>query len=238
MTKDREFSGVIAENFDMSFIPYPQILIIQDYMREILRGHCSRHSPVSLLEIGVGTGTTTLYMLLADYRIKIIGIDNEPDMLKIAKKRLAYPISQERVKLVEADGLKYLRGIEKNSIDGFVSGATLHNFEQSYREEVLERIYYGLRSGGIFLNADKYAHNDPQVHNIQLRLQIKKIQDVYRVLGRRDLEEEWVKHYEKDNKPEFLMKESEAIQTMQRIGFKKTQMIKRIGMDALMVGYK
>ncbi len=51
-------------------------------------------------------------------------------------------------------------------------------------------------------------------------------------------EKEWTDHYLRDNEPDLLMKQQEAIDEMKKIGFKDIQIIFREQMEAILVARK
>jgi tRNA (cmo5U34)-methyltransferase len=195
------------------------------------------HSPllrINVLEIGTGTGQTSLEILKADPRIRLWSVDNERKMLEAAKIYLAEYAQSSRLEFIENDALSYLKKNSSRKFDGVVTSLTLHNFEKHYREKVLQQIFRILKVGGVFVNADKYIQDNMNIFQKEYKWQIQQFEKISDKKKRMA----WIKHYETDIKPEIIMKEKESIETSKKIGFRNIKISKRIHLEALLTAKK
>lgn len=196
-----------------------------------------RTAPVETLEIGCGIGYTTDSIIRHFRFANITSIDNSNVMIKQAEDYLKDYIDQGRVRLVEADALDYLKKSESESFEVLASGFAIHNFKQDYRKEFLKEAFRVLKKGGVFVNGDKYANDDTEKHVKDLAWQIQQL-DLYDKCGRPDLKEKWIEHYIRDDQPDIIMREGEAIQQMKDNGFKHVNTFYRERLEAVVVGVK
>lgn len=119
------------------------VRLIADTQRKVSR----------VLDIGCGTGSIMLPILETFPTAEVWGIDFDPTLLALAKKRLGK--FSERLKLVEADLRKpNWSGFLPSSFDAAVSATTLHWFSPPQLSRLYKQFGKILRAGGIFLNAD------------------------------------------------------------------------------------
>jgi tRNA (cmo5U34)-methyltransferase len=194
--------------------------------------------PLSLLEIGCGTGVTTLNLLSNRRDADITAVDNEPAMLSQARRNLAEALEDGRVRLVENDALSFLREAPAESFDIVATAYTLHNFLDDYRHLVLREVQRVLRPGGLFISGDRYALDDTVGH---LRLVQDEARHYFRVfasLARPDLLEQWIIHLFSDESPDHVMRLEPALACMGRAGFDAVTVHFRDGVNALVSGGK
>ena len=238
--EDKRFHGKAGEEYNLFKLACPHFEELENALGKIIKEQFQdkNNSEIKVLEIGCGPGFTTLIILDSDERTKIVAVDNEPVMIEQAKEILKEFIDNERVQLVEDDALKFLKKQSSDSFDAFASGFTLHNWQSNFREQVLKEIYRVLKPEGIFVNADKYALDDESEHKQSLDWQLQQFKEKYSQINRPDLIEEWTNHYLEDDKPEVIMKESEAMKLMNKIGFKDIKIVFREQMVAVLFAEK
>ncbi|MEA3515216.1 MAG: class I SAM-dependent methyltransferase [Nanoarchaeota archaeon] len=238
--EDKRFKGNAGTEYGLFKLACPHFQKLENALGKIIKEQFQSNSfeEIKILEIGCGPGYTTLIILDSDNRTRIIAVDNEPVMIKQAKEILNKFIKNNRVELIEYDALKFLKKQSSDSFDVFASGFTLHNFTKDYREKVIKEIYRVLKQGGIFVNADKYALDDKSEHKQSLNWQLQQFKEGYSRINRPDLIEEWTNHYLEDDKPEVIMKESESIKSMSKIGFKNIKLLFRKQMEAILFAKK
>lgn len=238
--KNKRFGGSLGDDYEISAIGFPNREKLQRKIgKEIKRKFQSKKiSEIKVLEIGCGSGYTSLIILDSDKRIKITAVDNEEKMLKEGRKNLTKFIKNKRIKLIKEDALGFLKKQKANSFDVFVSAATLHNFHKNYRKKVIKEIYRILKLGGIYINSDKYALDDESKQKKLLKLVIQQFKEIYTKINRLDLVKEWEKHFLEDERKNIIMKESESINLMKKVGFKNLKIILRIEMEAVLIANK
>lgn len=124
----------------------------------------TQENVVQILDLGCGTGSLMLEMLKAFPQAKLIGIDFDPTLLPLARKRLAE--FSNRVKLILADLRRdnWLTQLEM-PIDVVVSVTSLHWFKPNELTELYAHIGQILRLGGIFLNADHVGSENTRIQS-------------------------------------------------------------------------
>ncbi len=230
----KRFQGIVSQDYDLLVRTVSHHQEMQSVIAKAVAEHTFARTSVSVLEIGVGTGLTTRE-LLQDSRLSITAIDSEPIMLEQSRKNLDEYITSGRVRLVERDCLEYLSTCTPKSFDAVVTANTLHNFENSYRTNVLSEIRRCLRDEGLFVNGDKYALQDPAKFIESMEWQIGKYKEVFLAAKREDLLAAWTRHEEYDARPDIIMKEEDAERVMNAVGFTNVRFIWRKKMSAVLV---
>lgn len=239
MSKKR-FKGKISTDYDLLLLAAPHYIACQRKLGKILKKHFAgqKAGKFNVLEMGCGNGFTTEIILKADKRIRLIAVDNEPEMIKQAKKRLAKFIKKKQVKIIKADALGYVKKSSSNRFDAFASALTIHNFNFRYRRKFIEEIYRLLKIGGIFVNMDRYAQDDSKIFKKGLDWQIGMYHKVFSKLGKNDLLEKWLEHEEHDARPDIIMKEKSAVADIKKAGFKNIRFVFRKRTYAILTAKK
>jgi hypothetical protein len=94
-----------------------------------------------------------------------------------------------------------------------------------------------LKSGGIFVNGDKYAVSDKDLHQSNLDWQLKQF-DAFENIGRPELKKDWTDHYVEDEDVNRVLYEDAFIKDLQNIEFKDCIVDNRHYMDAIGSGVK
>lgn len=217
----------MSSDYDLLSLAAPHYIDCQRKLGEILKKHFAglRTDKFNVLEIGCGNGFTSEIILKADERIRLIAVDNEPEMVKQAKQRLAKYVKTKKLKIIEADALDYVRKSSPNRFDAFASALTIHNFNFRYRKKLIKEIYRLLKSGGMFVNMDRYAHDDPKIFEKWVAWQIGMYRKVFHRLGKDDLINKWVEHEKYDSRLDVIMRKKAAIADMKKAGFKDIKFV-------------
>ncbi len=197
----------------------------------LIKHFSSEITKLDVLEIGFGTGITSLELLSSDARIKLVAIDNEPAMYDKALSKLV-TISKERFELKTIDALEYLKSQADNSLDAIISVWVLHNIQKETRNEILIEIYRVLKTNGIFVSGDKIAVSDKRLHQEHLDWQFSQF-NVYDEIGRPELKKEWIEHYVEDENPNRILIEDIFLKDLQQIGFTLSKVLDRHYLDAV-----
>lgn len=232
------FSGVIGEAYDMLKLICPLATEMSRLVGKAVSTYPAQDKPLKIVEIGGGTGITTLSMLTARDDVNIYSIDSSATMLNQAKSSLKTWLEQGAVDFAEADALAALKQIPAQSVDIVGSAYTIHNFEHSYREAVIQEIYRILKVGGQFINGDRYALDDISEHT---RLVQQEISGYFKVLievGRLDLLEQWLVHLFNDESENHVMRETYSIKQLFAAGFSDVDLSNRLEVNALVIASK
>ncbi|WP_445372663.1 methyltransferase domain-containing protein [Methylomonas sp. HW2-6] len=236
---DAMFSGVIGREYDMLKLICPfateMSRLVGLEIGDFCRGHAS---PASVVELGGGTGITTLAILSAAENCRVLSIDSEPTMQNQAKLSLQDWVQQGRLDFSGQDALSALRDLPADSADAVASAYTLHNFEAGYRRQVLAEIYRVLKPGGIFVNGDRYGLDDIDAHTRATQQEVAGYFKVLTGIDRLDLLEHWIIHLFSDESENHVMRESIALAQMAEAGFGKIQLKRRMDVNALVTAAK
>lgn len=207
-------------------------------LRNYIETHCKDLADIRVLEAGPGTGITTLELLKADPRVRVVSVDNEPKMLEAVKGRFASVDElKDRVEFVLSDILKFLESCPDESFDAFASVYTLHNFTSDFRRKVIGLIAKKLKKGGIFVNGDKYAESE-DLHKEDFRREIEAFNkfdvaadkadqggDMTRATHLRQIKKEWTDHTAADDLNKITVEEQEEM--FKELGFTDVEWGKR-----------
>ncbi|CAL1239683.1 class I SAM-dependent methyltransferase [Candidatus Methylocalor cossyra] len=233
------FEGPIAEEYELLRLICPAAADMSRRVGEWVSAWTPPNpGTLDVLEIGCGTGITSLHLLNGRADLRLTGIDNAPAMLAQARRNLAPALAEGRLRLIEADALSHLRGLPSASVDLVASGYALHNFLDSYRDRVLAEIHRVLKPGGAFVNGDRYALDDTREHLRSTQDEVRVYFRTFLELNRPDLLEQWVVHLFSDESPDHIMRLAPALERMEETGFRPVTVHFRDGVNALVSGAK
>jgi ubiquinone/menaquinone biosynthesis C-methylase UbiE len=232
------FTGPIAEEYELLRLICPAVADMSrrvgDFVAALPKPEPGR--TLEVLEIGCGTGVTTLNLLQGRSDLRITALDFSGDMLDKARRNLAPAIADGQVRLVESDALSELLGTEAESFDLVASGFAIHNFMDGYRGRVLAEILRVLKPGGVFVNGDRYALDDPEAHLLGVQEEVRGWFRVFLEMNRPDMLEEWIVHLYSDESPHHVMRLAPAVDAMKAAGFDPVEVHYREGAAALVSG--
>jgi tRNA (cmo5U34)-methyltransferase len=242
-TLDEEnlFTGPIGEEYEMLRLICPNAAKLAARLGEYVgawKGTGAQSGDLKGLEIGCGTGISTLSLLAGRRDLHLLAIDSSAKMLEQARSNLGQWASAGRVEFVEADALEALKQQETDSLDVVASNYATHNFMDNYRREVVAEVVRALKPGGLFLNGDRFAIDDPQAHLRLTQSEVRHWFKTFTEINRLDLLQEWVVHLFSDESPEHIMYFSPAIEHLRATGFDPVQIEFREGVDTLVAAFK
>jgi tRNA (cmo5U34)-methyltransferase len=235
------FSGVLGKYYNLRSLAMSYHEKFQDTIKETISAYAKEHPELEVLkvlEVGTGTGLTSIRALEADSRVELTTVDADGNLMEKAKQVLVD--FSERIKFINKDILSALQDMEDGSIDAIASALTIHNFPSEYRDQVMTELTRVIKSGGLFVNADKYALEDPEAHAKSLKEQIDSF-DIFDTMNIPEvdipkLKQGWIDHYTSDEKTK--MGEKESIELLERLGFKDIKVIFRESMEATITAIK
>jgi ubiquinone/menaquinone biosynthesis C-methylase UbiE len=236
---DALFSGIIGEEYNMLNLTCPLAIKMSHLVGESLKDYvATKTEKLNVVELGGGTGITTLALLNASENMHLLSVDNEPVMQNQAKEHLNAWVESGQLTFSENDALSALQNLPDASVDVVASAYTLHNFLNTYRADVIRESFRVLKSGGQFVNGDRYALNDISQHT---RIIQDEIAGCFRALtaeNKLDLLEHWVIHVLSDESENHIMREAVALQELHDAGFSEVNLTHRITLNALVTAIK
>lgn len=239
MATERRFGGTLTSEYELFDLACPKGPILDTTMARAIRAFRPRRPTEVLegLELGFGTGLTTKVVLAARPDLRLTALDSEPQMLPKARKNLKEWLRGDKLSLKVADALTFLKKTPARRYDLVATAATLHNFPVDYRAAVWKELARVLKSGGLFVNADKYAQN-----GAAQRLAIKARMDRYFGVAVPRGSFDWLKsvvlHYMGDESPERRMDEADQAVLMRSAGFVKIRRVYRMDMTAVITALR
>ncbi|MDP3334552.1 MAG: class I SAM-dependent methyltransferase [Methylococcaceae bacterium] len=236
---DAVFSGVIGQDYEMLNLICPLAtemsrlvgLAVSDYQHE-------SENTLSIVELGGGTGITTLSLLNAKANVHIVSVDNEPIMQNQAKNHLQQWAEVGKLAFRSEDALTALQNLPTASIDIVASAYTLHNFLAGYREAVVNEIFRVLKPGGALINGDRYALDDISEHTRLVQKEVSAYFNVLTNINRLDLLEHWLVHLFSDESENHVMRETVALIQLRNAGFFDIKLSHRNEVNALVTAIK
>ena len=239
ISKEKRFQN-LSEDFYYVKCAYPDFDVFQGKIGEVVKKYIPENftKNIAIIDIGCGYGATSEIILNTRDDIKLSAVDNESQMVEGAKRYLSKWVNTRKLEIIEEDALDFLKSQEKESIDIIASVLTLHNFKKEYRDALLFEVERVLKSKGIFVNADKYALDDPEEHNKSLHSEIERFFDTFAKLKKYEVLKEWVLHHIEDQSPIRIMNERVAIGQLRKLKFQNVDITYRNFMIAVLVAQK
>lgn len=111
--------------------------------------------PMSVLDLGAGTGLLTSFWYKHFPRSNFVLTDIAEEMLEVARKRFS---GCENVSFEISD---YTADLPPKSFDAVISALSIHHLTDEEKQKLFPRIYDKLPTGGIFVNYDQFCAEDP-----------------------------------------------------------------------------
>lgn len=207
----------------------PHYKLMHQMMHQLVAESIRRlnDQPITVLDIGSGTGEDAITMLKAFPNINLVGLDLCSPMntvfIENAKK---YGISKERFSLIQGDILepgtskliqeKTQNLFGKKEFNIITSAFTFHHFTTAQKADVFRLVQDLLIPGGIFLLGDlfNFGEESPWLTQTIFNWEVEWIAnnfeqgantaeiagDTQRGAKLRTLKDQWVRHYIYDNK--------------------------------------
>jgi ubiquinone/menaquinone biosynthesis C-methylase UbiE len=235
---DEMFSSIIGKEYDILKLICPSVIEMSRLVGEAISTYPPSVEPLQVVELGGGTGITTLAILSSQVNLHVFSVDNEPIMQEQAKQHLQQWTTEKRLDFCADDALTALQQLPDNSIDIIASAYTLHNFINHYRAQVITEIFRVLKPKGRFINGDRYALNDIRQHTRAVQEEISDYFNVLTPMNRNDLLEQWLVHLFNDESQDHVMRENSALDQLKVCGFTDIQLSHRITVNALVTATK
>ncbi|MBM3563003.1 MAG: class I SAM-dependent methyltransferase [Alphaproteobacteria bacterium] len=236
--QDNPFAGPIGAEYDVLRLLCPNAAMLARMVGERVAQWRPGAGPLEGFEIGCGTGISTLAALMARDDLRLAAVDSAGEMLAQARVNLADYVSAGRVAFIEADALAALRALPDASKDVVISNYAIHNFPDDYRKAAITEIFRALKPGGLFVNGDRYAMDDPAAHLSDTQALVRGWFKILADMKRLDLLEDWIVHLLSDESPRRIMYFEPALQQLRTAGFAPVTVEFRDGVDTLVTAVK
>jgi ubiquinone/menaquinone biosynthesis C-methylase UbiE len=230
------FTGKIGAEYELLRLMCPNHVLLAERLARTVAAF-RPGAPLAGVEIGCGTGISTLALLAARDELTLTAIDSAPAMLDQARESLAAYVDAGRVTFQQADALDALAALPSASVDVVASNYAIHNFLDDYRARVLAEIHRVLKPGGLFANGDRYAMDDRAAHLADTQATVRRWFKLFREIDRLDLLEDWVVHFYSDESPEHIMYYGPSMAQLSALGF-AVETPFREGVDTLVAARK
>jgi ubiquinone/menaquinone biosynthesis C-methylase UbiE len=236
---DALFAGVIGQDYHLLKLLSPLAAEMSRLVGLTVAAQAATpDQPLQVVELGGGTGITTLAILSAYDKLTVFSIDNEPVMQNQAKQHLHPWVAQQKLTFCGDDALTALTALPTASADVIASAYTLHNFLDDYRAQVVTESLRVLKPGGQFINGDRYALDDISLHT---RLTQEEVSGYFKVLidlQKLDVLEHWIVHLFSDESANHIMRETAALEQLKAAGFCDITLRSRQRVNALVTARK
>lgn len=184
-----------------------------------------KDQPISVIDIGCGTGTLA-QAIQEDYPNAVITcVDMSEEMLRMAKQKLSNQVT------CIASSFEQLTF--ETSYDVVVSSLALHHLEdQAVHKQFYRQIYDALNPNGLFINADviKASSSDLQEAFMQ-----KWIAFMNQKITLKEIQERWLKSHFEEDRPQPMMTE---LKTLETVGFQDVDVVYKYYNYAVYLGRK
>lgn len=161
------FDATVAEVFpDMIQRSVPGYQTIVQTIGKLTTTYQQNNSNYYDLGCSLGAASLAMRRQLQDNQSKIIAIDNSPAMVERCQRHLLSFRSDVPVDVLLAD----IRDVSIDNAAIVVSNFTLQFLPKQHRDELVQRIYQGLKPGGIFILSEKFVQDDPHTHELLIDL--------------------------------------------------------------------
>lgn len=194
LDKDRFFSMAEAYDQTASYL-VPQYDWMQDELVRLLPLKTGR--PVTIVDLGAGSGRLLEKVLRADYRATCVHIDYSEDFQAVAKRRLA-PYGQ-RVRFVLASFEDAWESQLPGPVDAIVSMSAIHHLDTQGKKALYRRCFETLQSGGWFFNVDEMKGFSEEAYRNSLHFWVRWVEQARDCLPdeQRPNFDRWRSHFDK-----------------------------------------
>jgi tRNA (cmo5U34)-methyltransferase len=161
------FDATVAEVFpDMIQRSVPGYQTIVQTIGKLTQKYQQSNSRYYDLGCSLGAASLAMRRQLTDANSQIIAIDNSPAMVERCQRHLQSFRSEVPLEVMLAD----IRDIEIHDAAIVVSNFTLQFLPKQHRDELVARIYQGLKPGGVFILSEKIVLPDAETHELLIDL--------------------------------------------------------------------
>ena len=192
-----------------------KILHDETIVGEVVK-RCTRDIPhcLSVMDVGIGTGDTTVAVFESRPNMLVYGVDNNQERLDIAEAKLQDP----SIVLVNTDLNQYLSQQDSESFDLVYSAFTMHSLKIEERAQAYNGIHRVLKPGMFFIDYDITFLEDKGSERV-----LAWIRRLDNAFDRGELSKDeyltWIKHKLEESQPEFRTTLEERLEMLRQAGF-------------------
>lgn len=136
-----------------------------------------KSAAIKVLDLGIGTGNLSLKVLKQFPKARIVGIDKDEKILKVATKKLKN--LAPKVELIKGDFGDFL---PKGKYNAVISLLSIHHLTH-FQKKLFKRIYQNLKPRGIFINGDFIISDSKYINreNAKMEKEFMKSQGIKRL---------------------------------------------------------
>jgi tRNA (cmo5U34)-methyltransferase len=157
--------------------------------------HFDREQEIEIIDLGVGSGVTSAYILRNLPNAKIIGIDLFDEMIDAARTRLKS--FEKRVTLIKSDNTEFIKNFNRK-VHVIVSAFCIHHLDEKDKKEIFRLIYNRLLPGGRFLMLDLTTFNDLCLRELARKA---TIEHMMAHVEDEECRKQWIHHWNNINIP-------------------------------------
>ncbi|PJC87683.1 carboxy-S-adenosyl-L-methionine synthase CmoA [Vibrio sp. HA2012] len=162
-TFDERVAEVFPDMLQRSIPGYSNIISAIGMLAE---RYVKPHSHVYDLGCSLGAATLSARRNINQEGCRIIAVDNSPAMVERCKLHINAYRSDTPVEILEAD----IRDVDINNASMVILNFTLQFLSPDDRRTLLEKIYAGLKPGGILVLSEKYTFEDENINELLIDL--------------------------------------------------------------------
>ena len=188
------FFYVIEDNYDEHIelaIPF-----YKEMHKELLALFNYDNDSPMILDLGCGTGKTSLALFEKYPKATITGIDLFNEMLSHAQNRLSKYLKQ--TELIQGDFRKLQFA---NNYDLCVSSLAMHHLYEDEKKALFQKIYDSLNSNGKFIMIDWTQFNSKNCSNIALET---AVENAFNAVNNIEIAKKWKTHWSNENIPDTI----------------------------------
>lgn len=136
----------------------------EDNFKRRLIAQAELENSQRVLDLGCGTGTLSIMIKSLYPGLELIGLDGDPQVLDIARKKA----SAEHVAITWDLGMAYDLPFENNSFDRVISSLMFHHLTTENKHLAFKEVHRILKPGGEFHLADFGAPHNPWMSLVSL----------------------------------------------------------------------